>query len=76
MSIVTSLMDKLQFVEAISQKVASVESKLTLLRALVLSTQLRMGRQWFSASRAEEFSREQLAQRGRAEYQGRFPLAR
>ena len=72
MSIVTSLLDKLQFIGAMQLKIASFVPKLRLSR----SGSFGRRKEWSSIAGAEEFRREELARRAFNEMQGRLPIAR
>jgi len=76
MSIVTTVLGKLAFIDAIKPKIASLESKLTRSHALAPSVSFARAREWSSPTRAEEFRREELARRAFDEMQARLPIAR
>lgn len=76
MSIVTSLLDKLQFIGAIGVKVDMIESKLRLVHNSIFATSIGNGRQWFSVTGKNEYRTDLLARRSRDELLVRLPAPR
>lgn len=72
MSIVTSVLDKLEFIGTIQLKIGSFVPKLNAVR----SGMLQGGREWFSILAAEEFQRKGMTQRALNEMQSRLPRVR
>ena len=82
MSIVASVLGKLQLIGAIWQKIAAFETKLTALRRPAESGDRKRSREWFYASHGNAFNNMQQARKGFSESLGtqgslgRIPVTR
>jgi len=74
MSIVTTMLGKLAFIGAVSNRVTSFESKLRQLNVPIVSS--RPDRTWLSRSSSKEFEAKHYTQKAYLEAQARFPIAR
>jgi hypothetical protein len=76
MSIVTNVLNKLGLTGTVNRKINCFAPKLNIQFSQILWKNLRLGREWPSTRRSEEFQREKMARRAINEMQGRLQLAR
>ena len=76
MSIVTSVLGKLQLIGAVWLKIASFGPKLTSIRGSAGSSNPKRSREWFSASHGDTFNNMQQARRSYNESFSKLPVAR